>query len=285
MDPAGTITPECQRFIQAQEDLHIEMVKYSYKIVSKVFETHESGTLRDECLKNGTFERFIERIGQLSSEKRRVKIDLDTKRKDEEQLEAENASKKEREDKNNSSTMKKKKKKEEKKDVKRKGVGYTAGVGTAWNVSEYLKSKEAKSSQAANIVNILKNMIRSKDWEAPPEIKDLLLESALLPTLEAAFRSGSLLDMAKEFELNMAYLEFVQEIANHPSLIDLVLDIGEEYQPRQTGPVHQLLSKLNDLSTIFLSCLTEESKSSLDEEQTKPRDLAEMIQATHKIVD
>jgi hypothetical protein len=28
----------------------------------------------------------------------------------------------------------------------RKGVGYTNGVGTAWNVSEYLKSKEAKSA-------------------------------------------------------------------------------------------------------------------------------------------
>lgn len=102
--------------------------------------------------------------------------------------------------------MKKKKKKEEKKDVKRKGVGYTTGNGTAWNVTEYLKSKEAKSSQAANIVNILKNMIKSKDWEAPPEIKEVLLESALLPTLEAALRSGSLLEMAKEYELNIAYL-------------------------------------------------------------------------------
>ena len=28
----------------------------------------------------------------------------------------------------------------------RKGVGYTNGVGTAWNVNEYLKSKEAKSA-------------------------------------------------------------------------------------------------------------------------------------------
>jgi hypothetical protein len=101
------------------------------------------------------------------------------------------------------------KKKEEKKEQKRKGVGYTTGVGTVWNVGEYLKTKEAKSSQAANIVNILKNMIRSKDWEAPPEIKNMLLESALLPTLEAALRSGSLLEMVKEYDLNMAYLGYV----------------------------------------------------------------------------
>lgn len=50
------------------------MVKYSYKIVSQVFETHESAELRELCLKNGTFERFIERIGQLSSEKKRTKV-------------------------------------------------------------------------------------------------------------------------------------------------------------------------------------------------------------------
>ena len=62
-------------------------------------------------------------------------------------------------------------------------------------------------------MNILKNMIKSKDWEAPEEIRNLILESALLPTLESAFRSGSLLEMAKEYELNMAYLSFVQELA------------------------------------------------------------------------
>lgn len=183
-----------------------------------MFETHESAELRDHCLSNGTFSKFIERIGALSTEKKRVKVesipDIE-------------------ETKQETTVMKKNsKQKKEKKDVKRKGVGYTAGVGTTWNVSEYLKSKEAKSSQAANIVNILKNMIRSKDWQAPPEIKDMLLESALLPTLEAALRSGSLLDMAKEYDLNMAYLSFVQEIASHPSLIDLVLDIGELYLPR-----------------------------------------------------
>jgi hypothetical protein len=114
-------------------------------------------------------------------------------------------------------------------------------------------------------------MIKSKDWQAPLEIKNMLLESALLPTLEAAFRSGSLLEMAKEFELNMAYLAFVEEIVGHPSLIDLVFDIGAEYEPRQKEPIYMLLGKLNDLGTIFLSCLPDESKTSMDEEQKKPK--------------
>jgi hypothetical protein len=66
----------------------------------------------------------------------------------------------------------------------------------------------------------------------------MFLESALLPTLEAAFRSGSLLEIAKEYELNMSYLGFVIEIANHPTLIALLLDIGDEYEPRQKEPVY-----------------------------------------------
>ena len=52
----------------------------------------------------------------------------------------------------------------------------------------------------------------SKDWQAPPQIKSMLLESALLPTLEAAFRSGSLLEMANDYELNMAFLVFVEQL-------------------------------------------------------------------------
>lgn len=51
------------------------MVKYAYKIVGSVFEKHDGADLREMCLKNGTFQRFIERIGQLSSEKSRKKVD------------------------------------------------------------------------------------------------------------------------------------------------------------------------------------------------------------------
>ncbi len=101
-------------------------------------------------------------------------------------------------------------------------------------------------------------MIHSKDWQAPTEVRDMILESALLPTLESAFRSGSLLDMAKEFELNMAYLGFVEELANHHSLIDLLLDIGESYEPRQKETIQTLLKKVSELSKIFLDCLPEE---------------------------
>jgi len=88
-------------------------------------------------LKNGTFERFIDRIGQLSSEKKRTKI-----------VPSISASETSSPEKGKDGEAKKDKKKKGTltQDVsKRKGVGYTTGVGTTWTVNEYLKSKEAKS--------------------------------------------------------------------------------------------------------------------------------------------
>jgi hypothetical protein len=41
------LTADQLRIVQQQEELHIEMVKYSYKIVSEVFEKHESAELRE----------------------------------------------------------------------------------------------------------------------------------------------------------------------------------------------------------------------------------------------
>ena len=129
-------SPGSLKLVQFYEDLHIEMVKYSYKIVSEVFAKHESADLRESCLKNGTFERFIERLGHLSSEKKRVKVDRSFSVSDtsspEKANELQKAEKKTQKDQNNKGA--------------RKGVGYTTSVGTTWNVSEYLKSKEAKSS-------------------------------------------------------------------------------------------------------------------------------------------
>jgi len=44
-------------------------------------------------------------------------------------------------------------------------------------------------------------------------MQDLILESALLPILESALRSGSLLEMAKETQLYHSYLDLIAELA------------------------------------------------------------------------
>ena len=49
--------------------------------------------------------------------------------------------------------------------------------------------------------------------EDEQSVRTLFLESALLPILEAALRSGSILEMAKEFDLYKVLLHLVETFA------------------------------------------------------------------------
>ena len=64
-------------------------------------------------------------------------------------------------------------------------------------------------------------------------MKDLILESALLPILESALRSGSLLEMAKETQVYNSYLDLIAGLSKNPNLSFALLDIGPNYVPEQ----------------------------------------------------
>ena len=153
-----------------------------------------------------------------------------------------------------------------KKKVKVTGVGYSTGVGVIWDVNSYLKNKEEKHSQIIKLVDnlcvIAEACQDSDDLQAKAEedveitsivqqhlltdteeieLREMILQSSLLPVLEAAFRSGSILEMAKELKLYMAYLSFTEIIAKKKNLFTLLLDIGPSYIPRQIASIHSLL--------------------------------------------
>jgi hypothetical protein len=65
----------------------------------------------------------------------------------------------------------------------------------------------------------------------------LVLESALLPLLESAFRSGSLLEMSKEAELNTSFLTLTKVLAKHKSLAPLLMPLPDNYLPKQTESI------------------------------------------------
>ena len=89
---------------------------------------------------------------------------------------------------------------------KRKGVGYSSKVGQTFNVVQYLENKKLRNDQIKNLVDICSNFISSKEWKATEEVQAIILESALLPLLESAFRNGSWLEMAKEHEVYHSYM-------------------------------------------------------------------------------
>ena len=86
------------------------------------------------------------------------------------------------------------------------------------------------------------------DCEVPlkdERLSEIIKESCLLPLLESATRSGSLLDISKDNELFKAYLHIVRLFASHPSTIDCILELDKDYKPQQ---VESLLSLLNTLN-------------------------------------
>lgn len=76
--------------------------------------------------------------------------------------------------------------------------------------------------------------------------------------LENAFRNGSWLDMVKEAPLYHSYLALTRAISGQTQLASCLAEIDKKYKPVQTTPIYQLLNKLNDLATIFLSCLNQQ---------------------------
>jgi len=225
------------------EELHHDMIKYCYDIVAQVFEKAQNdATLREECIRNGTLQKFIERIGALTGEKARS-------RKSEAPKEPRLSS--------NALPVVQAISKPNKSKPKA-GIGYapnSSNTNEVWNVSEYIKSKEARNAQVGNLLHIVREVMKCEGWSMPGTVKTLMLESALLPAIEAALRSGSLLEMAKDFEMNKNYLLLVQELAAHEDLMSLLVDIGDQFQPRQKSSISDLLSSLAEQNEMFLQCL------------------------------
>ena len=139
----------------------------------------------------------------------------------------------------------------------RKGVGYSAKQGEIFNVNQYLENKKQRNEQIVILVDIITNLFATDEWDVPTDLVSKMLESALLPILESAFRNGSFLDMAKEATVYHSYCALARAIAGQQNLAPCLVEIDRRYKPTQVDPVYKLLGKLNELATIFLNCLTE----------------------------
>jgi hypothetical protein len=158
-----------------------------------------SGELVDSCLANGTFKKLFDRLAQLTGEKpRSKKIPVPEYIASSEQVEIKLTSSPKKQAPDTST-----------KPVEKKGVGYTTGNGKVWDVDEYLAQVEAKNHQISKIIGIVKHTLKNSNSE---DLKALVLESAILPILESALRSCSLLEMAKETNLYNSYLDLICEM-------------------------------------------------------------------------
>lgn len=128
-----------------------------------------------------------------------------------------------------------KKEKESKK--KKKGTGYGSDThnnnNTKWNTAEYHENKKQVSEEILRNVNILTYFLDTKEPIQDARVGEIIKESCLLPIIENALRSSSILDVSKEFNLFMSYLKLTRLLSQSPITIGCLLEIDAKYQPKQ----------------------------------------------------
>jgi hypothetical protein len=245
-----------------------EAVKLTYKIIKEMFQISKDPELRNKAAQNGLIGKILLRLKEVTGEyERRIS--------DEEEKEEVKIPEKVEEPKQEDKPVKNFEKK------KRKGVGYTTGVGKTFNVSQYIKNKKQKNEQISYLIDILSNFFRTKDWIPTSSIASEILESCLLPLVENAFRTGSLLDMVKYHKLYISYLRLARVFAKNKALSITLIDIDQKYKPKQIEPIYKLLAKLNDLANIYSSCLNSQVNN---ESEKEAEVLIKEIRKTHKNV-
>lgn len=235
---------ENQKYWEQQEQ---NAVKFIYGTLIEVFKTMNNSEVRELAIERELLVRILDRIAMVSKEQKRQYEE--TQQEEEDVVEE-------------TQLVKKQSEELPKKPKKKKGVGYgsdSTGQNSKWNTQEYVEKKKQRNIQLQQLLSIIEHYFDYSDWKlsakSASNLLKIIYESALLPLLESAFRSGSLLEMTKESDLYKSYLKIVQAISKHKALAPIFLDIPKNYVPSQTESVQTLLTQLRDNANIFLSCL------------------------------
>lgn len=138
---------------------------------------------------------------------------------------------------------------------KRKGVGYTTGVGKTFAVSQYIKNKKSKAEQTAYLIDILSSFFRTKDWVPPQSVAQSILKSVLLPLIENALRAGSLVDIVKFDNLYISYLWLIRVFFQNKKLSEALMEINAKSKQNQIYQIYQLLEQIYDKSQTYTALL------------------------------
>ncbi|CAK71945.1 unnamed protein product (macronuclear) [Paramecium tetraurelia] len=252
---------------QKLEEEEQNAVKFIYTTLVSVFSASSGPEVRIKALEQNLIKQILDRIALVSKETKRVFRNVLEKQVVQESPQKNNTLQK--------STKQK------------RGVGYASdntGQNQKWNTIEYVEKKTQKSQQLIGLLGIVESFFDFQHWHPSEDLlhklKNTLFESALLPLLESAFRSGSLLEISKEFDLYCKYLKIVQSMSHHKVLAGVFLKIPEQYYPPQTQSLFELLSALADTSKIFMNCIQNNRKKNEEEEHSF--EIAKMIIDTHK---
>ena len=222
----------------------IEASKYIYDILDLSLIEIKKWELRKVLIDTGIYEILLNRLEDLTKE---------SPRKFSPGKEIENINN------NNNNNLNTKK-------TISKGIGY--GTRTTWDVEFYLEAKKIKSIRQSCIIKILGDFYDTEFIDLSNGIKNLILESVILPCIESAFRGGSINEIAKNYELYFEYLNLVRKFSNHKELVPFLLDISKDYKPVQINSIFHLLKNLKNVANTYKSLIDKEkdnvNKNSFD---------------------
>eukprot|EP00743_Colponemidia_sp_Colp-15_P003750 GILK01004046.1.p1 GENE.GILK01004046.1~~GILK01004046.1.p1 ORF type:complete len:1912 (-),score=378.64 GILK01004046.1:123-5405(-) len=227
---------------------------YCYETLASVLRAAEDPVMRDTAIRCEVPQRVLRRLADITREPARQLTEETTREADEHAA-------------IDASTNAEAVKTEKPTDKKKKGVGYGSdndpSANQTWQLDDYVQSEKTRAAQITACIDVLCGLLHSSQWTPSAELVDTFLCSCLLPVIEAAFRSGSLIDMNKQPALFSAYLKLVRGFSQHELLLPLLQPLDKRYVPAQTESINFLLGKMKDLAVIFVQCL----KSKPEEKQ------------------
>ena len=134
------------------------------------------------------------------------------------------------------------------------------------------------------ILNIIENFLDLRHWKIPKKLMDNIFESAFLPYLEEALRAGTLLEITKHPIKFRTVFKIVRTLAKHPQLVEALIPLPKNYQPKQIESVQALMKSLENNANIFLSCLKPTQEAKKNEKDKISEELAHDIVNTSKQV-
>jgi hypothetical protein len=126
------------------------------------------------------------------------------------------------------------------------------------------------------MIDIISNFMNVKDWNPDPSFILSLKTSCLLPLIENTFRTGSLLDMFKHADLYHSYIKLIQILTQNSHFTSLLIEIGPHFIPNQLEPICELIQKLNDLASIYTSCINNQTQED-EKNEMKNMELIEFL--------
>ena len=208
------------------ESIGFKASMFLFDILSKIFNDYDNPDLREYTVTSGLFDYILKRLQVLTEEIPR-KYSPDT-----------NESK--HEEKKNINILTKNK--------NTKGVGYSSTYNEKeWDIKAFLEKQERhRNFLIESIISFFAKFfnIINLDESILITIRDLILESALLPCIENLFIENSAVQLEKNSKLILLYFDIILSFSKSNVLYILLKDISKDYKPIQVKSIYNLIKDL-----------------------------------------